>query len=479
MWVLGIINRWVLLTGLPLLRRIPFVRDLPFIRGHFRIRAFDFPQSDRARLRSVVNRDTAAFLGPNHPEFGLDWMMDKELSTRVAPRMASWAAHGIVAAAPRFWTRNNLVSNNGGDAARHYSIAWAMRGHGVLLHPEGSVRWTSDKVHPLFHGIAEMAVEAARRLGDEGSNRSVFVVPIVWKYRYVFDVSARMHREMDTIERGLSLSAGPRSSVAERFCLLQENILARQMTTFGFDRAPVGGDFFSRQRAFQMHLLGDLVSAYAIEPADSIDRTIGRIRKAIARSRENASDDSQRSARLERDLARLEEASRLGGFSRDVYGSPTLSQEQIFESLKRVRACLLTRGIANVLHNVLPTPCGPRIAHVRVPEPIAIDLRRVSSDASEQTAYVEWLTEETRERMQAALDAINREIATEVGALSHPNPFVERGDAQRRDVESSASKPWRMDSGTRNADPCRIPRGVLSESENGSRCSKSRVRTAP
>jgi hypothetical protein len=66
-----------------------------------------------------------------------------------------------------------------------------------------------------------MAVEAARRLGDEGSERPVFVVPIVWKYRYVFDVSARMHREMDTIERGLSLSAGPRSSVAERFCLLQ------------------------------------------------------------------------------------------------------------------------------------------------------------------------------------------------------------------------------------------------------------------
>jgi hypothetical protein len=479
MRVLGIVNRWFLLAGVPLLRRIPIVRDLPFIRGHFRIRTFDFPRADRARLHSVVNSETAAFVGPNHPEFGLDWMMDKEISTRVAPRMASWAAHGIVAAAPRFWTSNNLVSNNGGDAARRYSIAWAMRGYGVLLHPEGSVRWTSDKVHPLFRGIAEMAVEAAQKLRAEGSDRPVFIVPIVWKYRYVFDVSARMHREMETIERGLSLPDGRHSSVADRFRALQENILARQMVAFEYDRTAADGDFFSRQHAFQTHLIDGLAATYPIEASDSIDRTIGRLRRAITRSRETVKSDAHLAVRLERDLARVDEASRLGGFSPDVYSTPTLSQEQIFESLKRVRACLLNRGIGNVLHNVLPTPYGPRIAHVRVPEPIAIDLRRVTDDASERRAYVEWLTEKTRERMQAALDAINREIAGEVGGLSHPNPFVTGASSQRRDVESSASKPWRMDSGTRNADPCRIPRGVFSESENGSQCSKSRVRTAP
>jgi hypothetical protein len=479
MRALGIVNRWFLLTGLPLLRRVPLLRDLPLIRGHFRIRAFDFPQADRARLHSVVNRDTAAFLGPNHPEFGLDWMMDKEISTRVAPRMASWAAQGIVAAAPRFWTRNNLVSNNGGDAARHYSIAWAIRGHGVLLHPEGSVRWTSDRVHPLFRGIADMAVEAAHRLRTERSDRPVFIVPIVWKYRYTFDVSARMHREMETIERGLSLRDGTHLSVAERFCALQENILGRQMVKFGYDRAAADGDFFSRQHAFQIHLLEDLASGYAIEASDSIDRTIGRLRRAITRSRQSARSDDDLAERLERDLAKVEEASRLGGFSRDVYGTSTLSQEQIFESLKRVRACLLNRGIANVLHNFLPTPYGPRVAHVRVPEPIAIDPCRVTADANERTEYVEWLTEQTRERMQEALDAINRDIADEVDPLSHPNPFVGESSSQRRDVESSASKPCRMDSDTRNADPCRIPRGVFNESENGSQCSKSRVRTAP
>jgi hypothetical protein len=475
MWLLGFLNRWFLLRGLPVLRRIPLVRELPLVRGHFRIRAFDFPNADRDRLRSVVNRGTTAFLGPSHPEFGLDWMMDKEISTLVAPRVASWASHGIVMSAPAFWASNNLVSNGGGDAAKEYSIGWAMRGHGVLLHPEGTVHWTADTIHPLFHGIAEMAVEAARRSCETGSEREVFIVPIVWKYRHTGDVSTAIHREMATIERGLALDSGQHLGVAARFLALQENILAKRMARFGYAAPRDDGDFFSRQHEFRMHVIDDLSSTYAVEPSDSIERTIHRLKKAIARSR----DDAPFETRREDDLARIEEASRLGGFSRDVYGTPSLSQEQIFESLKRIRACLLTRGLASVLHNYLPTPYGSRVAHVRVPEPIAIDPRRASAGAEERAAYVAWLIERAHERMQAALDAIKREIAGDVESFSHRNPFVERSIDQRRDVESSASSPSRIDSGTRNAEPCRMPRGVLSESENGSQCSKSFVRTAP
>src|SRR5450759_2880068 len=35
MWILGLVNRWLLLKGLPVLRRIPIVRDLPFVHGYF------------------------------------------------------------------------------------------------------------------------------------------------------------------------------------------------------------------------------------------------------------------------------------------------------------------------------------------------------------------------------------------------------------------------------------------------------------
>ena len=476
MWLLGYVNQWFLLQGLPGLRRLPLIREIPLIGGHFRIRAIDFPPTDRERLRSAVNESTAAFLGPNHPEFGLDWMMDKEISRLMAPRMASWASHGIVATAPGFWTSNNLVANNGGEAARQYSIACAKRGHGVLLHPEGSVHWTANKIQPLFHGIAEMAADAARELHTSGAARPVFIAPIVWKYRYTRDVSVNIHREMTTIEREMALDTGHGLSVAERFHLLQHNLLCRQMMEFGFDD-PSELDFFSRQHAFRLHLVDDLASRYVIEASDSIERTLERLRRAITRERVHA--DGRVAAELERDLAKVEEASRLGGFSRDVYETPMLSQEQIFESLKRIRASLLRRGTANVLHNYLPTPYGPRVAHVRVPEPIAIDPHRACADAAERRAYVGWLIEETRSRMQHALDEINGEIADAVAALSHSNPFFAQSADHRRVVESSASSPCRIDSGTRNADPWRMPRGVFNESENGSQCSKSRVRTAP
>lgn len=457
---LDLLNRWLLL------------------RGYFRIRGLDFPHADRARLRSVVNERTGAFIAPNHPEFGLDWMMDKELSTLVAPRVACWASHGIVASAPWFWTRNNLVANNGGEAARQYSVEWSMRGHGVLLHPEGSVRWTSDKIHPLFHGTAEMAIETARRLHEARSDRPTFIVPIVWKYRYMNDVSAGMHREMDAIERALSLASSGHLPVAKRFCSLQLSVLARQMTRFEFDGVNEP-NFFARQRAFQTRLVDDLVSAYTIERADSMERTIERIARAIRRLCVTSSGDSERAARLADDLAKANEAHRLGGFNHDVYSAPRLSQEHIFESLKRLRAALLDRGLRNMVHNYLPTPYGPRVAHVRVPEPVAVDPVRASGSESDRATYVEWLTEEVRTRMQNALDTINGEIADAVDAFSHPNPFFAELDAQRRDVESSESNPCSIDSGTKNADPCRIPRGVLSESENDCQCSKSRVRTAP
>lgn len=417
MGFLGLVNRWCLLLGLPLLRRLPGLRNLPGIRGHFRIHTIDLPAADRVRLSSAVNARTAAFLGPNHPEFGLDWMMDKEISTMVAPRMASWAAHGIIASAPGFWTRNNLVSNAGADAAVEYSVNWALRGRGVLLHPEGSVHWTSDAIHPLFHGIADMATEASRRAADGGTDRPVYIVPLVWKYRHVGDASGGMHRDMALIERALAIRPRPRSSVSDRFRRLQEGVLAMQMARFGFDPARLAGlHFFDLQAAFRAYLVNDLESRYEIERTKSVERTLGRLKRAIGH--ENTAD-----------LARVEEANRLGGFSREVYGTATLSQEQIFESLKRLRADLVRSGLRNTMHNFLPTPFGPRVAHVRVPEPIRVDPARARGDDSERKAYVVWLIEEARRRMQDALDAINREIAADVESFSRPNPFAVTTDA--------------------------------------------------
>ena len=386
MWLLGHINRWFLLLGIPLLRRIPGIRDLPGIRGHFWIRDIDLPEPDLDRLQRAVNRDTAAFLGPNHPEFGFDWMMDKEISARVAPGMASWAASDIIRTAPGFWLRNNLISNTGGEAAVSFSVERALAGDGVLLHPEGSVHWTGAKVHPLFGGIADMACEAARRAGTTG--KPVYIVPIVWRVRYLDDISEALHAEMAHVEQYLGLRVSDAPNVQERFRALQEAILLRQMRVFGFDPAWVSGlDFFARQDAFRDWLIEDLETRHTVERCEPTERLLARFKRAIPRE-------------LGSDRAKVEEAIRLCGFSRDVYAHQPLTQEEMAESLKRHRATLVRRGWKNALHNYLPKPLGPRVVHVRVPEPILVDSARAERD---QAAYARALLSIVHDRMQAAL----------------------------------------------------------------------------
>jgi hypothetical protein len=404
MWTLGFVNRWCLL------------------RGYFRVEQLDLPRADRERLKMAVNADTAAFIAPNHPEFGLDWIIDKELSTIAAPRVASWAAHDIVRSAPKFWSRNNLVANDGGDAAAEYSMRWALEGHGVLMHPEGMVHWTANTVHPLFSGLAELATEAARRAMAEESGRRVFIVPIVWKLRYTEDISDALCTDMARIERELSLASAEGLTAAERFHSLQENLLARQMTQFGFDASSVCAlDFFARQEVFRGWLVSDLQSRHAVEPGDSVERTIHRIRRAIEAKQRAAK--SAPDAHLGADANKAREADRLGGFSRETYATMTLSQEQIAESLKRIRATLMRRGIRNMFQNYLPPAYGRRVAHVRVPEPIVVNGMRASTDSEERERYVGQILEQARARMQLKLDAINREIEGMVGALGHVNPF--------------------------------------------------------
>jgi hypothetical protein len=390
MRALGVVNRWLLL------------------RGYCRIRIFYLPADDRARLEGAVNPDTAAFLAPNHPEFGADWLIDKELSTLVAPRMASWASSGIVNAAPRFWGMNNLVANDGGSAAKEYSVERALAGAAGLVHPEGSVRWTNDRVHALFPGVAQMAMAAADR-----GERPVFIVPLVWKYRFVGDVSARLHGEMRLIERSLGLaSPSSRVGVGVRFYTLQMNVLAAQMRAFSYaDECPDAG-FFERQRAFRDFLLRELTGRFPVAPTDSVDKSLARLKAVILST---AKDPHVR----RQHLAMVEEAKRLGEMSRDVYGTPLLTQEQMAECLKRTRDRLMRRGWRNVVANMLPCPLGARVVHVAVPEPIRVEAVR----SHERAEYEGALLDLTRESMQAALDGINRRIAPAVQAFAVQNPF--------------------------------------------------------
>ena len=410
MHALGFVNRWFLLRGAPVLHSIPFVRNLPLGRGYFGVRRLDIPRADLERLKRAVNRDTAAFLGPNHPEFGTDWMIDKEISTIVSPLMASWADRGIVAAAPGFWGRNNLVANDGGDDAKNYSVECALRGEGVLLHPEGTVRWTGDFVHPLFPGIAQMALAAAAR-----TSKPVYIVPLVWKYVFDGDVSRRAHREMGMLEKELGVSSHPELDIAQRFLRLQENVLASRIKRFGFATDDSSAPFFARQSAFQDWIVSELESRHTGDHAGDLDRRIARVARTIrTRRAETPQSDADARRALRRDLELAEEAKRLGEFSEFVYGGPTLTQEHVFESLKRMRDRLLKRNWRDAVGNMLPSPFGLRVAFVGVPEPLRVQ----PGDEQEE------LLIEARSRMQSALDEINARVEPQVAPYRIINPFL-------------------------------------------------------
>jgi hypothetical protein len=117
----------------------------------------------------------------------------------------------------------------------------------------------------------------------------------------------------------------------------------------------------------------------------------------------------------------LHELERLARLTRDLYGGPTLTQEQMAESLKQVRITLLTRGWRNELHAVVPVAVAPRVAHVRAPEAIAVHeaFARGGDEAAAQAA----LLVEFRARLQDGLDALNRALAPAIDPWRRANPL--------------------------------------------------------
>jgi hypothetical protein len=132
-------------------------------------------------------------------------------------------------------------------------------------------------------------------------------------------------------------------------------------------------------------------------------------------ARERAHEDPERARD---DRARLREIERLIGFDADLYGGPTLSQEQIAESLKRVRTMIPGGGFREALHATVPVAVAPRDVHVRAPEPIAVEAK-----GDESVVRGEILAR-LHERLQAAVDRLDAELAPIVDPHRRPNPLA-------------------------------------------------------
>jgi len=452
MSLMGPVNRYLILQGVPGLRRLPLLWKLPLLGdlpnpgSTAKVLAVDFPPSEIARFKQYINPNTAAFIGPNHPEFWTDWSLDKYFSDAVSPRMSHWAWYGTVNANPfmqGFWLRNNLIANapNGKEQAKQYAIDWVKRGYGNLLHPEGSVHWTADKVQTIFGGIIDMSLRTSREFIESGDPRPVYAVPMLSKYFFIDDVSAALSAEIGQIERKLGFASDRQARVENRFSSLQERILARQLAAFDSESAQVKispQNFFAVQGQFQKELLGRLRAIYG-ERAGNLPAQLRAYEKEIKllRPKDRAAKDDSALRRYREETKLVAEIRRLDRFQPEVYATDTLTQEQIAETLKRTKVDLVNVTRLDGLRNMMPVAVGWRKVILRCGDPINVR-ERLEQHRGELQDLSDELLIEFRRRMQAKLDELIALSKPVTGQFARPNPFAaaNRPAIQSQDLPS-------------------------------------------
>ncbi len=410
----SVLNRIMMLQGVPILRNLWPFRLIPGIRPIADVREFDFPQVDLDRLRALCGPGRATFIAPNHPEFFTDWMIDKELLWRAAPMAAAWATHTVVnglgGLMQKFWLANNLIAQIPGNSepSQKLSVEWAAKGHGILLHPEGAVGWHNDFVADLKPGAIEMAAEALELGRKSNPAFRAFVVPVVWKLVFLEDAEQGLLSEAAYVEDRLNVEP-PRNSAssAGHVFHIYDTLLARDAAKYGV-AVPAAS---LRERREKIATVIEQRLAAAVGAPDKVGRgSLMRLGRRWIRENKASADLAALSKvrALSDDLARI---IRLGDFA---FEDRRITQEQVAEHLKRLRNDYCTGTIRDSINRLLPQPVAPRRAIIRVAEPIEITDPAVNVEAG---------VAELRRRLQSALDAINDELASQGAVRHYPNPF--------------------------------------------------------
>ncbi|PDQ20242.1 hypothetical protein CN311_15135 [Mesorhizobium sanjuanii] len=423
--IMTFVNRIVMLHGIPGLRDLlPFNR-LAVLRGVANVRHIDFPDDDRRRLEACCGAGKATFITPNHPEFFTDWMIDKEIVSQVSPLAASWATHGVVNGLGRimqkFWLANNLIAQIPGNsgAAKEHSVAWALKGHGVLLHPEGGVGWHANVVVPLLPGAIEMGFEALKRGRATDGDFKAWIVPVVWKLAFTGDVEPALAQECGYVEKSLKIERHAADTLAERVRHIYATLLSRDESAC--DMMPdAQGSYAARQKRLLIELsrrLGKLIPVESGAPVDSgapIQSDTNEIAELLRRSRrwlrEGAGDpEEQRQVRALADT--IQRIQRVGPWA---WSSPRITQEEIAEHLKRIRNDYCKGTLRDTINRFVPQPAGPRRAHIRSPEPLGLHAWQGSIDEA---------LAELHRRMQDAITTVVGQVEADGGFIFYPNPF--------------------------------------------------------
>ncbi|MFO1170619.1 MAG: hypothetical protein U1E49_06565 [Hyphomicrobiaceae bacterium] len=425
------VNRVLCLGGVPGLRALPLIGRVPGIRGLADIHAIDVPEADEARLRAALTPRNATFVTPNHPEFFTDWMLDKEILSRTAPLAACWATSSIVngmgRTVQRFWLKNNLIAQipgAGGGAAKAHSVRWAAAGHGVLLHPEGTVGWHGDTIGRLYPGAVEMAAAAFRDLRARSANGRALVQPVVWKLVFIEDATDGLTREMAHVERQLGLATVD-APLAEHILAAYRQLLLRDAERFGIAKPPEAS-FEAQQRQVLAGMSDRLREMLALGIDPDLERPGDpepRLRPLLRAADRSLRETSERPEAARAESKRLVETMRkILRFRPSLYPGPELTQEHLAENIKRLRGDTCSATLADRIDKMVPRPVAPRIAYIRVPEAIDVGAALGAAEALSED-QVDALVAELRTRMQSTLGTILAAIARSPRTAPSRNAF--------------------------------------------------------
>ena len=372
------------------------------LRRVLRIEDVDFPQQDQQTVVELLAQQAPVILAANHPEFFTDWLVDLEITSQCAPHAGFLATDAVVDLHPlgrRLWRVLGVFVAAPLNGSAQTMVQRALDGHGVFIHPEGDVYWTGDHVQPLRRGAVGIARQAAR-LTPGGRAQ---VVPVVWRYCFRHDVRPALLLELREIASHLGVKDFSPATLEDGLLRLHWECLGRQDRNLGLHGSlgELDADTYFAQHSAALQRCVERAEAL-LGPGPG--EWIGRVRR-LQDTAWSASGPHTEPARKY-----VMEACRLLPFTPATYGGATLTQEQVAECIKRLRAGMLNRTLWERVTNLVPRPAGPRTLHIRVGEPMD-----VVGDGAELRPQME----ELRRRMQAALPGVGADSAR----WSVPNPF--------------------------------------------------------
>ena len=412
------VSELVFLRGLPGLRKLPFLRNIPGIRGLAKVSDIDFPVEDQRQLKQLHGNNSATFFLPNHPEFFTDWMIDKYVLSRIAPRAACWAAGSIVngmgALMQRFWLNNNLIAQLPGQSvqAKQYSVNSALKGEGVLLHPEGRVNWFNNTISPLFTGAGEMALAAHKNALTGNADFQTWLAPIIWKLRFKDDVSSKLLDECEYISSRLQLQLSGVKCPAR--CAYE---IYHQLAVRDYFEMIHSNDSFADMHLSELRnrildkACTQLAAIFSCED-NQRSRIIRTARRWLA---ENKHDDFnyktvKRACSLYQRWMNLNEC---------AFMDSNISQEETAEHLKRIRADFCQSSFRDRMANLVPQAAGNRMAYIRAVKPVAIHDLLVDNASLDPSSIMK----KVRQSMQDKLDSLVWELEQTSPSLKVSNPF--------------------------------------------------------